>query len=283
MKASQLGLIAVFMSILCLFSTGLVSALSQGDISVMPSWTSPTVGVGSITAVTIRLTSSSSDALTIYRVGVHFDWMDSGSFFTLDLTDDPVVVPSQGIQIFQQMTIQVPANVSAGSHSYSIAIDGTQGDSATSFSWDSSDFALEITESSSGNYDVLRTQVSNALSEAEAASYQNAEAKSLLEQANQAYGQALILANENKMDEAIAALQNASNLLDQAEAAEQQNGAQSNPGLQTLMLFLVAGAVVAVVVGITIALLVRRKDKAAESVVDGSVADDSGVDQPQET
>jgi len=283
MKASQLGLIAVFMCIICLLNTGLVSALSQGEISVMPSWTSPTVGIGSTAVVTIRLTSSSSDALTIYRVGVHFDWMDSGSFFTLDLTDDPVVVPSQGIHIFQQMTIQVPANVSAGSHSYSIAIDGTQGSSATSFSWDSSNFALEITESSSSNYDALRTQVATALSEAETASYQNAQAKSLLEQANAAYGQALILANQNKLNEAIAALQNASSLLDQAEAADQQNDTPQNLGLQTLMLFLVAGAVVAVVVGVTIALLVRRKDKAAESMVDDSVADDSGVDQPQET
>jgi hypothetical protein len=283
MKASQLTLIAVFISIICLLNTSLVSALSQGEISVTPSWTSPTIGRGSITSVTIRLTSSSSDELTIYGVGIHFDWMESGTFFLLDLSDNPVVVPSQGLYVFQQMTIQVPANVSAGSHSYYIGLDGTQGSPATSFTWDSSNFALEISESSPSNYDTLREQVANALSEAETAGYQNAEAKSLLEQASDAYGQALILANQTKMDEAIAALQNASSLLDQAEVAEQQNGTPQNPGLQTLILFLVAGAVVAVVVGVTIALLVRRKDKAAESVVDDSVADDSGVDQPQET
>jgi hypothetical protein len=283
MKASQFVFIAVFLSIICLLNTGLASALSQGEISVTPSWTSPTVGIGSITSVTIRLTSSSDDELAIYRVGVHFDWMASGSFFTLDLTDDPVVVSSQGLYVFQQMTIQIPANVSAGSHSYSIAIDGTEGTSATTFSWDSSDFTLEITESSSSTYDTLRVQVATALSEAEDAAYQNAEAKSLLEQANEAYGEALIFANQNEMDEAVASLQSASSLLDQAAAAEQQNGAQQNSGLQTLILFLVAGAVVAVVVGVTIALLLRRKDKAAESVVDGSVTGDSGVDQPQET
>lgn len=283
MKASHLALIAVLVCIVCLLNIGLVSALSQGEISVTPSWTSPAVGKGAITAVTIRLTSSSSDDLTIYRVGVHFDWMDSGSFYTLDLSDDPVFVPSQGIYIFQQMTIQIPADVSAGSHSYSIAIDGTQGSSATSFSWDSSNFELEITESSSITYDALRVQVANAISEAETAAYQNAEAKSLLEEANEAYGQALILASQNKTDEAIASLQNASNLLNQAKAAEQQNGTQENPGLQTLILFLAAGAVVAVVVGVTIALLVRRKDKATESMVDDSVTDDSVVDQLQET
>ena len=282
MKASKLALIACFIGVVCAFNMGLVSALDQGDISVAPSWTAATASKGGNAFVTIRLTNEISDELTIYRVGIHFDWLDAGRFFTLDLSDNPEVISGYGTNIFSQMTIQIPSNVSTGSHSYYIGIDGVDSTSSESFSWDSSEFTLEIVESSSGLYDALRQQVSEEITVADNAAYQNADAQSLLEQAKEEYGQALALAQDNKIDEAVTALQHASSLLDQAEAAEQSGGTQ-NPGLQTLILFLVAGAVVAVVVGVAIALFLRKKDREEGSMADEYAADGSAVDQPQET
>lgn len=282
MKSSKLTLVACFISLICVFNMGLVSALAQDDITVAPSWTVATASKGGNAFVTIRLTNSISDELTIYRVGIHFDWLDAGRFFTLDLTDNPEVISGYGSHIFSQMTIQIPSNVSTGSHTYYIALDGVDSTSSESFSWDSSEFTLEIVESSSGLYDALRQQVSEEITAADNAEYQNADAQSLLEQAKEEYGQALALAQDNKIDEAVTTLQHASSLLDQAETAEQQDGTQSS-GLQTLIMFLVAGAVVAVVVGVAIALFLRKKDREEGSMVDDYAADDSAVDQSQAT
>ena len=99
MKAFTRALIVLSLSIICILNIGLVSAVEQGEISVVPSWSDSTPYQGDTVTVTLRLTSTSSEQLKIYRVGLHFDWMPEGSFFTLDLTDDPVTVPATGTHV----------------------------------------------------------------------------------------------------------------------------------------------------------------------------------------
>lgn len=143
MKAFSLTLIVISFSIICVLNISLVSAVEQDELSVTPIWSISTPYQGSSPAATLRLISTYSEQLKIYRVGIHFDWMPSDSFFTLDLSNDPVVVPSQGLHIFEMMVIQIPANVSAGSHTYFVAIDGIEG-LYSGFSWDSPEFTLQI-------------------------------------------------------------------------------------------------------------------------------------------
>jgi len=277
MKGFPLVLIAIFISIICIFNVCLVSALEEGDISVTPSWSKSTPSQGDSVTVTLRLTSTSSEQIRIYRVGLHFDWMAEGSFFTLDLTGDPVTVPSQGLQIFDALAIQIPAEVSVGSHSYYVAIDGAEAPYYDSFSWDSSSFTVEIQGSSSKLYAAMLTQLDENISSAVNAGYQSSEAKSLLAQAQNERAEAATLARSGNWEEAISTLQDAFSHLEQAEAAEQQ---PLGAGPLTLLLY---GGIIAAVVVIPIVILVvmRKKRKEPEEAVDQTV--DQSVDEQPET
>jgi hypothetical protein len=264
MKAFPLALIVISISIICILNIGLVSALEQNEISISPNWSKSTPYQGDSTTVTLRLTSTSSEQIKIYRVGLHFDWMPADSFFTLDLSDDPVAVPASGINIFEPMVIQIPTNVSAGAHTYFIGIDGTQAPYYDTFSWDSSSFTLQILDYGSKVYDTLKAQVDNNISRAVNAAYQSAEAQSLLEQAQNERAEAIDWANAKNWAAAASTLHNAYDHLEQAEAAEQLYAGQ-----QTLLL-IVAVIVVIVVISV-IAVMMRKRRKQPEAVVDQSV------------
>jgi hypothetical protein len=277
MKGFPLALIAISIGIICIFNVGLVSALEDENISITPSWSKATPSQGDSVTVTLRLTSTSSEQIRIYRVGLHFDWMAEGSFFTLDLTSDPVTVPSQGLQIFDSLAIQIPADASIGSHSYYVAIDGAEAPYYESFSWDSSSFTVEILESGSKLYDAMLTQVDANISSAVNAGYQSSEAKSLLTQAQTEKAEAVVLASSGDWDEAISKLQDAFSHLQQAEAAEQQ---AAGTGPLTLLLY---GGIIAAVVVIVVVIVVvmRRKRKTPDEAVDQT--DDQTFDEQTET
>ena len=277
MKGFPLALIAISIGIICIFNVGLVSALEDENISITPSWSKATPSQGDSVTVTLRLTSTSSEQIRIYRVGLHFDWMAEGSFFTLDLTSDPVTVPSQGLQIFDSLAIQIPADASIGSHSYYVAIDGAEAPYYESFSWDSSSFTVEILESGSKLYDAMLTQVDANISSAVNAGYQSSEAKSLLTQAQTERAEAFVLASSGDWDEAISKLQDAFSHLQQAEAAEQQAA-----GTGPLTLLLYGGIIAAVVVIVVVIVMVmRRKRKTPDEAVDQT--DDQTFDEQTET
>jgi hypothetical protein len=277
MKGFPLALIAISIGIICIFNVGLVSALEDENISITPSWSKATPSQGDSVTVTLRLTSTSSEQIRIYRVGLHFDWMAEGSFFTLDLTSDPVTVPSQGLQIFDSLAIQIPVDASIGSHSYYVAIDGAEAPYYESFSWDSSSFTVEILESGSKLYDAMLTQVDANISSAVNAGYQSSEAKSLLTQAQTERAEAVVLASSGDWDEAISKLQDAFSHLQQAEAAEQQ---AAGTGPLTLLLY---GGIIAAVVVIVVVIVVvmRRKRKTPDEAVDQT--DDQTFDEQTET
>jgi hypothetical protein len=270
MKAFPLALIVISISIICILNIGLVSALNDDEISISQTWKTMTPYQGESTYVKLTLTSSSAEQLRIFRVGLHFDWMASGSFFTLDLTDDPVVFPSQGLHIFDSLVIQIPPNASIGSHSYFIGIDGAEAPYYESFSWDSPSFTLQIQESASSTFYELKAQVYNNITKAVNAAYQSAEAQSLLDQANTEYAHAIESEYESKWSEALLALQNASSYLEQAEVAERMS---FGINLQTLLLIVAVVAIAIVVVVIIVVVMRRRRKKtdAAADVVDQSL------------
>ena len=269
MKAFTRALIVLSLSIICILNIGLVSAVEQGEISVVPSWSDSTPYQGDTVTVTLRLTSTSSEQLKIYRVGLHFDWMPEGSFFTLDLTDDPVTVPATGTHVFDLMVIQIPSDVIPGAHNYYIGIDGTESPYYDSFSWDSAGITLQILDAKSKVYDTLLEQVNSDISKAVNAGYQSADAKTLLAQAQTEKAQAETYAVAGNWAEAITTLQSAAAHLTQADAAEQLD-AENRAGQQTLLLY-VAIVVVVVVVALVIVVAVLKRRKKPDEFSDQPV------------
>jgi hypothetical protein len=255
---------------ICILNVFTVCALSQNEAAVSVSWLSQTRNAGEMASARITFMSESSEPLTIFRIGLHFDWMPAENFYTLDLSDDPVVIPSYGSHTFDSMAFLIPPTVSAGSHSYFVGIDGFQGSSTTGFSWDSQTFMLQIGGSSESVYSELLPQVASKISEAANATYNSPEARSLVTQATNDYYEALELAEEGRLQEATSALQNASDNLEQANLEEQRFGEQD----QTLLIIIVAVIIVISTVSI-IALAVRKKRKQNNLALTADMNEDS--------
>jgi carbon starvation protein CstA len=271
-KASPFALIVISLCIIFVLSINLVSALEQNEASAELLWSSQAVYSGDFVTVRITFTSSTADQLKIYRIGLHFGWMDENEFYTSDLTGNHVTVSGFGTQMFDPIAIQIPINVSAQTYDYFVGVDGTQGASLTTFSWDSSTFTLQIHSVTEKFYNQLKSQVEGNLTKAISANYQGSEAQSLLEQAQTAYNSALSSAGEAQWTAAISSLENASNYLDQASAAEQESEEQSEQ-MQSLLWYLVIVVVVVIVVVSVVVLVVRRRRRRTDSM----------AEQPMET
>jgi hypothetical protein len=268
----RLMLIVTSISLICILCCSLVSALNQDEISVSLSWSSQAVYPNDIVSIRITLKSSFAEQLRIYAIGLHFDWMPSDNFSGPVLSDSPVTVPSQGVYIFDPIVIQVPLGTSPGSHSYFVGIDGTEGSSASSFSWNSPSFTIEIHDIIESYYGDVLPMVENKLNEAKSANYASSEAQSLLQQAQVEFDNATSLATQKRWPEALISLDIADDFLDQAYAAEQRSGEQQ-AGLQSLLFYLAIIVIVAIIVIFIIFVLVRKKRKQT----------DSGAEQPVET
>lgn len=265
MKTFPLALIVISMCIICVLSINLVSALEPNEASVELFWSSQAVYSGDFVTVRITFTSSTADQLKIYRIGLHFSWMDENEFFTSDYTGSPVTVSGFGTQMFDPISLQIPINVSAGTYDYFVGVDGTQGASLTTFSWDSSTFTLQIHSATEKFYNLLKSQVEGNLTTAYNANYKGSEAQSLLEQAQTAYDNAMTSAGEEQWTAAISSLENASNYLDQASAVEQENEEQSAQ-LQDLLFYVAIAAVVIIVVVAVVVVMVRRRRRRTDSI-----------------
>jgi hypothetical protein len=198
--------------------------------------------------------------------------MDPNEFYTGNFSDNPAVVPSQGIYIFDPIVVQVPLGTSPGSHSYFVGIDGTEGSSASSFSWNSPSFTIEIHDIIESIYSDVLPMVENKLNEAKSANYASSEAQSLLQQAEVEFDNANSFASQGNWSEALISLDVADGFLDQAYAAEQSGGEQQE-GLQSLLFYSAIIAIVVIIVISIIVVVVRKKRKQT----------DSGAEQPVET
>jgi parallel beta-helix repeat protein len=144
-KLYRLLTIVACFSIICALFNGLGSALEDDEASVSVSWSSQTHYPGSNETVTVFLKSNYPETLTIFNVGLHFDWMVADSFYGLDLSGDPVTILSYGNHTFEPINFLIPDNASVGTHSYYVGVDGLQGTiQPTVFSWDSQTLTLQV-------------------------------------------------------------------------------------------------------------------------------------------
>jgi len=147
-KTLKIASIVTFLAIVFV-SMGIVSALNASEASVTSFWSVSEPSPGQLVTVNVTFQSSSSQALYIYRMGLHADWMASGTFATLDFEEDPKVVEAGGIYV-ANFPIQIPATASIGEHSYSIAADGFD-QSGAGFQWDSSVSTIKISPQQSAS------------------------------------------------------------------------------------------------------------------------------------
>jgi hypothetical protein len=271
-RSLRLMLTVTSIGLICILCCSLVSALNQDEASVTLFPPTLTGYPGDTISIRITFKSNYAEQLRIYDIGLQFDWMSSDSFSGHDLSDSPVTVPSQGTYIFDPIVVQIPLNASAGLHSYFVGIDGTEGLSASSFSWNSSSFTIQIHSFTEKIYNELLPSVENKLNGASSANYESAEAQSLLQQAQSAVSNATIAAGEQKWNLAIENLEIADGFLDQASEAEQRSDEQ-RAALQSLLFYLAIIAIVVIIVVSIIVVVVRKRRKQT----------DSGADQPLET
>ena len=270
MRPLRLKLTFTSISLICILCCSLVFALNPDEASVSLFWSSQTVYPGDMVSVRLTLKSNYAEQLKIYYIGLHFDWMDPDGFYGSDLSANPVIVPSYGTYVFDAIAIQIPLNVSAGSHSYFVGIDGTEGLSLSNFSWDSPALTIQIHGVTEKIYNGLVSQVESKLNEAIGANYKSAEAQSLLQQAQYEYNRAHSLANEERWNEALSRLYNATDLLEQADESEQVSEEQKAEQ-QSLLFYLAIIAIAVIVVASIIVVVLRKKRKQPDSVADQQV------------
>jgi hypothetical protein len=280
MKALPLGAIVISIIVIFAFNFSLVSALESGEASVSVLWLSQAVTNGDVVSVRVTFTNNSPDLLRIYRMGFHFDWMASNEYYTSDFSSSPVSIPSSALQVFDDLPIEIPFNISAGAHSYFIAVEGAQGLAQESFSWESSAFTIQINPIAAKVYVDLKSEVEGKLSNATAADYVSSEAKSLLQQAQTQYNTAKDLAEQEQWGDALISLESASEYLDQAEVAEQINAEQTAQQQQLLLIAAIVLVIVILVVSV-IVVMARRKRKKLDEGVDQPF--DQSFDEPLET
>jgi len=271
-RSLRLILTVTAISLICTLCCSRVSALNQDEASVTLFPPDLTGYPGDTLSIRITFKSNYAEQLRIYRIGLQFDWMDPNEFYTSDFFDSPVTIPRQGTYIFDPIAIQIPLNATAGSHSYFVAIDGLEGISASSFSWNSSSFTIEVHGFTEKIYHELLPHVENKLNGAKSANYESSEAQSLLQQAQSAFANANSSAIEGKWSLAIENLQIADDFLDEASEAEQRSDEQRAALLN--LLFYVAIIAIAVIIVVSIIFVVVRKRRKQT---------DFGADQPLET
>lgn len=255
MKLYRLGFfVACFVLVSSVFF-GVVIALDADEASVSVKLSSQTTYRGAILGIRVVFESNYHEELTIYNLGVNFDWMVEDAFIGYDLSDNPATVPPYGSYTSGLMTVSIPETATDGIHFFYVGIDGLQGET-TGFSWDSPSQYLTVQGNEEEFYMGLQAVVANGITEAINSKYQSNEALSLVDQARNEHGLAITLWADYKTADAISKLESASRYLNQAEE-EEQNYIESKKFTDTLVVI----SVLALFAVLAIALLVRRRRK----------------------
>jgi hypothetical protein len=257
--------IVISISIIFLGS-GLVSALNSNELSASLLWSSETLYAAGTVTVRVTLNSNYAGELKIQYIGIHFDWMPTDGFYGHDLSTSPVTISSGGSYLFNAFSVEIPYNASAGSHSYYIGVEGTEQStssaSVSTFSWDSPTATIQVSSVYQKICIDLKSEVQSKLNEAVSANYQNAEAKSLLKQAQTEYELATSYMDAEQWNDAMRSLETASNYLEQASIAEQEGGEPVS------LLPYVAIAIVVIIVVSLIVVVVLKKRKQTKPLTD---------------
>lgn len=244
--------VAFFVLVSSVFCS-VVIALDEDEATVSVKLSSQMTYRGAILGIRIVFESKYHEELTIYNLGVNFDWMVEDAFIGYDLSDNPAIVPAYGSYTSGLLTVSIPETATDGLHFFYVGIDGLQGET-TGFSWDSPIQTLTVQGNEEEFYMGLQAVVANGITEATTSQYQSGEALSLVEQARLEHALAISLWADYKTADAISKLEAASRYLDQAKE-EEQNYVESKRFADMLVIIFV----VALLAVLVVALLLRRR------------------------
>ncbi len=143
MKTTKIVFIASLVLTICVFS-GLVSAFDSSSLTAYPVFSKPTLNVGGTVTVRITIQSNVDEQLEISHVGVNFDWMASSGFYGPDLSSKPEVIPNNGSYTTPPFVVQIPTNVTVGTHTYFVGVDGIESSNQNEFFWNSTVATIQV-------------------------------------------------------------------------------------------------------------------------------------------
>ncbi len=262
MKVSHIFLVFLA-SVVFLLNASFVLAINSNEASVIVNWDKEKYYQGDIVPARITFISNFSQPLDIYYVGINFDWMEKDNFQGIDLSSNPVTVPSFGSHSFDLMVFHIPTTINIGLHDYFVGIDGSydgsDGSLPIGFSWDSPIFALQISDTLEKTFLALNTQVVDKINQANESTYDSPEANSLLSQALEAKNAANIFAVNDQFGDAITSLNQASGYLDLIDEEEQLfDQQQAN---QNQVILLVSIGVIATILIVIIFIVLNKRKK----------------------
>jgi hypothetical protein len=124
-------------------SVGLVSALEQHEASVTKFMAGDTKERGEETSIRILFTSNADINLSVYYVGVHFDWLETDELIGINYANNPKIVQPNKDLVVDIINYTVPTSANLGTHSYYVGVDGYD-QNGDPFSWTSEEAAITV-------------------------------------------------------------------------------------------------------------------------------------------
>jgi len=131
---------------LTMISISSVSSIGSNEATTDVFWSNSRPGPGETVTVRINFQSNSQNQIQIYAIGIHGDWMQNQPnpvFAGPNYSSRPVTVLSSGSHFTEPITIQIPADISLGTHNYYVGVDGIDS-TDTAFSWNSPTATITI-------------------------------------------------------------------------------------------------------------------------------------------
>jgi hypothetical protein len=131
-----------------LLCSGVASALNSEDASAEVLFSSNTMNPGQNLGLRIVFNVTSPQQVQIKSIGIHFDWMPEVpevKFAGPNFSSNPATLSSDGTFISDPIFVQIPLNVSVGTHPYIVGVDGV--DASGDFSWTSPEQTIQVTYS----------------------------------------------------------------------------------------------------------------------------------------
>lgn len=248
--------LVVFFLLLVFSGIVFVFGLQQNQASTTISWSKQVYLQGEEGSLIITLSSQCPEELKINKIEVHFDWTNINNATTLELSENPIGVPSNGDYVFDSIPFHVPQNATEDSHKIKIKIFGTQhGLLWYDFEWISDETQIEIKTDYQHLYNQLNLQTTKNLNETQNLNYQNPDAIELINKAKLEYNIAKSCETRGDWQEAVSHLQQTQELLTQAQEKE-QTLTQTEDFSNT-----VGALVILVVLGLIVSIVLGRKSK----------------------
>lgn len=180
-----------------------LSSLQWDELVIDVEWDKEVYYQGENGKAIITIKSNCPDDLKITWVGIHFEWMEEGKYFSASEIKNKPLLLSPYTSSTLSIPFSIPHNAKVGWNEWYVLIICTQyrGYGPTSEEWESSIYTIYIRDIEEKEYYELVDKVLSRLTEAE--NYKKLEAKRLIAKAKNEYEFAISAAKKGKWREAV--------------------------------------------------------------------------------